>query len=891
MSDDAVERRGESLVGAAGSATAEPAENQSAPSTASAGAAQEPAEPTSELREGAAVPGEAQEHGDAPAHGEAQEHSEARERRDAPAHSEAQEHGEARERRDARSHGDSRRSDSPRYGGARNLGPRRYGLAVVCALHGVVFAIAAVQLPWTTASWATLLLGGMALAHFVLAALGGLGRERWVRPLWAGLAGVSLACWLILSLALLAAGLHLAALYQGLGAALAAALGVLAAVLALFTVPLACWGLAVTRPWRRLTTGTQIAAGVALGVLVVTALVVAQRRGAPAPVSGWGDTSPEAVWARVQEALPSPPPPAADDGKAKPARTAKQKTRTKAARTTKAKTRAEQRAARRAHLLRTDPTPCAEPVTGPQLTALVTWLDGRQEPTSRCVQAPDPPALERALVALLETERHARARAVVDFVVARRQLAPLHPWIDALGVRPARDGVCAAAGCLAPWQLVALDLFTSEQPLPAVPDFRFGVAPEALARALDDRREEPWVAIETETYVLVDGEAERLTRLRRSPRPLAAADIDRALRAAERHIVEAQGGDGRFRYGLDPFTGKEDWASLNLPRQAGTTLVLCELGRSKASRRAARRSLDLLARHERRLGEASALSLQRDHAALGHTALPLVALLTCREEQQRRHDELIGRLAEFLLRLQREDGSFFPGYDLRAGHAAGEHEALYASGQAVLALVLLEQRLSSLEGAPDAERVGRAIDRAMDFYAGEYWPRLLRDFFYVEENWHCLAARAALSSHRRPHYERFCLDYVAFKSRLILREGEVAPELVGGFGVTPLFEPHYTGTAGHGEALAAALAVQRARGEERTENLAVLEDLLGFLVRAQWDAASCFACSPRQRVLGGFSEHVASPIIRIDYVQHALAALGHGKRELFPADAAPASGS
>src|SRR5690606_22816642 len=377
MSDDAVERRGEALAGAAGGATAEPAENQSAPSTASAGAAQEPAEPTSELREGAAVPGEAQEHGDAPAHGEAQEHSEARERRDAPAHSEgrehgdapahseAQEHGEARERRDARSHGDSRRSDSPRYGGARNLGPRRYGLAVVRALHGEVLAIAAAQLPWTTASCATHLCGGHALAHFVLAALGGLGRERWVRPLWAGLAGVSLACWLILSLALLAAGLHLAALYQGLGAALAAALGVLAAVLALFTVPLACWGLAVTRPWRRLTTGTQIAAGVALGVLVVTALVVAQRRGAPAPVSGWGDTSPEAVWARVQEALPSPPPPAADDGKAKPARTAKQKTRTKAARTTKARTRAERRAARRAPPLRPAPTPCAQPAPAP----------------------------------------------------------------------------------------------------------------------------------------------------------------------------------------------------------------------------------------------------------------------------------------------------------------------------------------------------------------------------------------------------------------------------------------------------------------------------------------------------------------------------------------------
>lgn len=774
----------------------------------------------------------------------------------------------------------------------------RYGLALVCALHGAVFAVAAAQLPWPGVSWATFLLGGVAVAHLVLGALGALGQERWVRPLWAGLAAVSLACWLGLSTATVAAALYLAALYQGLGAALAAALGVLAAVLALFTVPFACWGLTVTRPWRWLaaraeeeTPGggagrrragralqrTSVALGVVLGAAVITVLILAHRRGTATPVGAWGDTSPGAVWAQVHPALPS----SARDGG-----------RGDAKATRKAGAKAARAAARRAHLLRTKPIACSEPVTGPRLTALVTWLDRRRRPTSRCVQAPTPPELERALVALLEGERHASARAVVDFVVARRELVPLHPWIDALGIRPARDGVCGPAGCLAPWQLVALDLFTSEQPLPAVPDFRFGVAAEALARALGvregDHEEAPWVAIETETYVLVDGKAERLSRLRRPRQPLDEAGIDRALRAAERHIVEAQGDDGRFRYGLDPFTGEEDWASLNLPRQAGTTLVLCELGRSKASRRAARRSLSLLARHERRLGEASALSIPRDHAALGHTALPLVALLTCREAQRGRHDELIVRLAEFLLQMQRSDGSFSPGYDLRAGHPVGQHEALYASGQAVLALVLLEQQLGALDGAPAPERVGSAIDRAMDYYAGEYWPRLLRDFFYVEENWHCLAARAALSSHRRPHYEQFCLDYVAFKSRLILREGEVAPDLVGGFGVTPLFEPHYTGSAGHGEALAAALALQRARGEERAQNLAVLEDLFGFLVQAQWDAASCFACSPRQRVLGGFSEHVASPIIRIDYVQHAMAALGHGKRELF---AAGASGS
>jgi hypothetical protein len=56
--------------------------------------------------------------------------------------------------------------------------------------------------------------------------------------------------------------------------------------------------------------------------------------------------------------------------------------------------------------------------------------------------------------------------------------------------------------------------------------------------------------------------------------------------------------------------------------------------------------------------------------------------------------------------------------------------------------------------------------------------------------------------------------------------------------------------------------------------------LMGYLIRNQWDASACFACSRRMPVQGGFSEHMASPRIRIDYVQHAWAALGHGARAL-----------
>jgi hypothetical protein len=723
-------------------------------------------------------------------------------------------------------------------------------LAITAGVHAFVFGGGAAELPWPTFSWAAVLLGTFAVAHAALAALSLAGKARGVRVLWAGLSLASVVLWLVVTVSVVSVGLYLHGLYRGLGGAVAGGLFVLDAVLALFTLPLAFWGLSETRPFaaRR-----RWLPHIMSGTLVVSAvpLVAVSLHVRAAPVGSFGANEPEALWRRVAAGLPQ-----------------------------------ETKLTRRSSPgLRSHALECDEPPRQGRVTALVTWLGNDGKSKGRCVQAENAQALERSLTALLGSETNARTNTVVDFVTAHHPLRLDLPLLDAFEPRPARDGVCAGRRCIAPWQLVALDSFAKYQPVSAVPDAKFGLSSRSLRKAFKESLEEPLVRIETETYSLVDGKVERLSRLRRVRREPDQKSVLRAVRNAERHIVGAQRDDGGFRYILNPYSGKEERAALtlNLPRQAGTTLVLCELGTTRHSRRAAGKALELLTRHERRHGELSVLSVDPEAAALGHTALPLVALLSCRAGQGTRHDELIGRLGRFLLRMQRSNGSFAPNFEVSTGAPTGEHEALYAAGQAVLALVLLEQQLGELRAPqrPDAARVREAIDRAMNHYAGSYWPGVLRDFFFLEENWHCLAARAALSSHRNAEYERFCLDYVAFKSRLILRSGEVESDLVGGFGVSPLFEPHNTGSAGFAEALAAALAVQRARGDDTTANVATLRDVLGFLLRAQWDGASCFGCGELSRAVGGFSEHVASPSIRIDYVQHAMAALGHGGRELF----------
>jgi hypothetical protein len=168
----------------------------------------------------------------------------------------------------------------------------------------------------------------------------------------------------------------------------------------------------------------------------------------------------------------------------------------------------------------------------------------------------------------------------------------------------------------------------------------------------------------------------------------------------------------------------------------------------------------------------------------------------------------------------------------------------------------------------------------MRYFADEYWSHPLRDFFFIEENWHCLAARAALDVHRHRGYEDFCADYVRFKARLILtREEGVDADFDGGFGFGNLIPPHNTGAAGFGEALAALIPILEARGAPADAEKRLLARVLGFLLRQQWSRDNCFACATRA-VIGGMSEHTHSALTRIDFAQHAWAALGHGGRAL-----------
>jgi hypothetical protein len=721
---------------------------------------------------------------------------------------------------------------------------RQPGLAITCAIHAVVFTIAALIGPVVPSSWFALTIWPLVLLHVATCTLA-LSRRAILRMhVWSALAVYSLLWLAGLTWVIASTGLYIAEIYGGIGEAVGGALACIWGLIVLFTLPVAAWGLSVARPrwlWRRnVAVATSIVA-----VMVLLASCTLRTRGhlRLVPVSTTEQVG-RALAPIARQRAGSPPNQAP------------------------------------VSLLQRAPIACTEALDR-GVTLLVSTLDRLGRPLSACLQTSDVKDLSSQLDSLLRERASTAAPIKLDLIRGAQQLARIHPLLDALAVRPALDGVCAQGRCFAPWQLVAFDAFTTNHPMDSMRDASFGVSLPLLSRALGVADDAALTRIETVSWLIDRHELIPLVRGRRADAPFDDAAIDRAVAAAGAHIIAAERPNGTFRYTLDPFTGRTDDRMVSMRRQAGTAFALCDLLPPRQVAQPASLALDLLRSYEQSHGDLRMLGERDDVAEIGPTALPLIAFAACRQAVGPKHDALIAGMTRFLLTLQRDNGAFYPEFSFARGEPQGEFESLYAGGQAMLALILVEQIVSRAPSPlwPDAKRLHDGVERAMNYYGDHYWPRPLRSLFFIEENWHCLAARAALRSHRNDAYERFCLDYAHFKTRWILGD-EASPEHVGGYSMSDIFPPHAAVTAGFGETMSAAIEIEHARGMDLRRDQATLRSALSWLIKQQWTSETCFACGANGEAIGGFSEHTASPKIRIDYVQHAMAALGHGKQAL-----------
>jgi hypothetical protein len=514
------------------------------------------------------------------------------------------------------------------------------------------------------------------------------------------------------------------------------------------------------------------------------------------------------------------------------------------------------------------------------------------------------------LLAPLGVPERAQARIQVDLVTGRGPLGGGH-WLfdtlaipgmaDMLALNPGVEGVgVTLAGrttVVLPHELVSSKLLAAKKPSAALSDFAMGVDVDRIRMLVAMRanhktgvaKHQLW-RFRTDTFV------ERPLERRQAGPPLqlyrgvpAAPKINaQVLRDAAldggRFLIAHLAPNGRYIYEHDLANGTQTdpkGPTYSMPRHAGTTYFLAELYRitkeewlREPIERAFAHLAELMKNGKctRTLDDGTPIDCVMDRtektASLGSTALTVVALAEYqRATGDKRYLETTTKLANFILWMQRPDGSFRHRYVAAEKRVDDEAQDLYYSGEAALAMARMHVITGEQKYATSAEK---ALDWLVDWY-----DFFMGGFFYGEEHWTCIASEAAYPAVKNPAYKDFCHGYGAF---LRQQQGEVGEhpdedDIAGAYNFTPFLMPYNTPAGSRTEAMISAYLLGRHHGTPDADVRAQIEAALQYVIGQQIRPDNDFNVVHASRSAIGAVP--ASPIdrnVRIDFVQHVCSA-------------------
>lgn len=352
------------------------------------------------------------------------------------------------------------------------------------------------------------------------------------------------------------------------------------------------------------------------------------------------------------------------------------------------------------------------------------------------------------------------------------------------------------------------------------------------------------------------------------------ATVRRAVVRAADYVLRQLRPDGRFHYIYYPLADQHDLgADYSLPRHAGTTWFLSlayHKLKEKRFRDAAQRAIEYLAARAvplycRRANFACVGS--NSYADLGSAGLAVVAIMQYQEATGDRRYESLGRnLGEFIISMQKPNGDFCHQYYPKARRKNCKEILLYYSGEAALALARLRQVTQDV-------RYVAPLRRALDFLVGAKYDFFLGQFFISEDHWTCIAAEAAHPAVQRPEYLEFCREFARLNRRTQIQRDEALGDLWGGFGITPFFIPHNTPVGSRSEANVATYLLSQHLGRPDPLVLDTVRRAMRYLVDQQIRPESAYLLPNPKAAVGGLTQTPIRAQIRIDYVQHAAAAM------------------
>jgi hypothetical protein len=483
------------------------------------------------------------------------------------------------------------------------------------------------------------------------------------------------------------------------------------------------------------------------------------------------------------------------------------------------------------------------------------------------------------------------ARMVSDLAGVDLPLLGVNPGIDGLGARWGDDQEVI----ILPHDMIRAQLLDGKQPSALVPELRLGLdvdnSENSLAQLARMQRS-AWDAVDSERFRVQVDEFVELPEDRRGeppvpltrgvpPRPpLSAATLKAAAVAGGQYLARHIDGDGRYDYELNLNTGQKT-PDYNLPRHSGTSYFLAELYRLTGDERLRDPLKRAFNQMQKLIDEGGCTGTTPDgkpfgclvdkgqsRSSLGSTALAVVALAEYeRATKDQTFRDLMTGMAEFVLWMQRDDGSYRHYYDVRRATPDHVTRTLYFDGEAALAMA----RMHVVTGEV---RYRDSAVRALDYLVGWYdW--FVGGFLYGEEHWTCIAAEAVDPEVAKSEWLDFCEGFARFLREQQQGAGDLpaAEDWAGSYNVTAFVAPSNTPAGSRSEAMISTYELGKRMGRRnpavRGQILAAMHYLLGQQITAEGDYDVAVEASG----LGAIPKSPLDRTVRIDYVQHVCSAM------------------
>lgn len=392
------------------------------------------------------------------------------------------------------------------------------------------------------------------------------------------------------------------------------------------------------------------------------------------------------------------------------------------------------------------------------------------------------------------------------------------------------------------------------------------------AQAAESCAKEPGVLFEMYTKQHRVGNSSEYTVLERGTQfisePITALLLTERLGLIREWALKNQRANGSLPYLYHPSSGAYPEGS-NVIREMITVQGLYELAQSMhddALKSAALKAERYVMQRSYRIDTSGTFAYMVEEGGdvkLGASALAVLALRAPKDviETLSREEYLLG---EFLLRMQREDGSFQTFLHDEVGN---ENDRFY-SGEALTALATLS--LSSND-VRYIEALGRSFPYYQSLIVGDFYPQ------YAP--WHMQAYTIAYQQTRDERYADFVYMLADRLIETMLEEDAVARADELGRFFNPTHSewgpPHSSSTGIYTEGLTYAYELARLKGD--SVRMARYREAIfagsRSLLHTQWTTASAYYLEYPERVIGAFKRTITDNRHRLDQVGHAVNAL------------------